>query len=728
MLFFLTISEKMFKCNNCHYTSNYKSNVKRHQMLHDTNSSIIQNNQPSSLTIKHPSSNMKINDQQIDASYPVQALNLANNIHIPPTTKQVINIQPPANVVVTPTKKPVIHDANKKYFDIRLKENFKLFISGPSRSGKTVFVKKLIDDIDIFTHSPPTIITLVYKVFQPIYYNMNIDHLVLDGDDLKERLINIANGEPMLIIFDDLINSNSLSDLANLFVVDGRHMNFSMVFISQKLFVNNDHYRQISLNCDYYVVFKNPRNALEIRNLASQMTPGKMELVTYYTEATKHPFSYLFINLTQECEYQVKYLSYLFNTPHTVQSYSDSSTKELIDGLNNGRTNFKRLYINNTALKMTNMDKTYSNAINHSSDRSIPAVMDKRDNTTSINDAIKDVNIMTDVIDKRDAETSTNGKMENVSTMSDLIGKRDFGTSTNVNSEDVGTMSDKIYKKDYATSTHGDIKDESTMTHLLNKMDNSTYTDRLMRDVGITTDVIEKKNMTTSTITPMKNASVSMNLPMYDQGVSTNMIDMRNVGTTTDGIQSNIHDYPMEIYPVSNTSSNSVISYDNRHSLYSDRDMAPIHVRPERQWRLNAPIYSLIRRPSNLYRNYNTYMHQGSLTHETNHDDEEVLTHENDITNALTYEYGVPKAITYENTIVPYHDYNYYTDDATCTQCDEVFHSTNALKRHQPSCKPSVYACNVCGKNLLTRNSLTRHIRAMHQNRRDIRSVEQKFT
>ena len=29
-------------------------------------------------------------------------------------------------------------------FDIRLKENFKLFISGPSRCGKTVFISKLI--------------------------------------------------------------------------------------------------------------------------------------------------------------------------------------------------------------------------------------------------------------------------------------------------------------------------------------------------------------------------------------------------------------------------------------------------------------------------------------------------------------------------------------------------------------------------------------------------------
>ena len=107
--------------------------------------------------------------------------------------------------------------------------------------------------------------------------------------------------------------------------------------------------------------------------------------------------------------------------------------------------------------------------------------------------------------------------------------------------------------------------------------------------------------------------------------------------------------------------------------------------------------------------------------------DHESLTHDDrGGESALTY--NVPKAITYENTMVPYHDYNHYTDDVTCVQCEEVFHSTNALKRHQPSCKPSVYACNVCGKNLLTRNSLTRHIRAMHQNRRDIRSVEQKFT
>ncbi len=69
---------------------------------------------------------------------------------------------------------------------------------------------------------------------------MEVDHLVQDGHNLTHGLLEISRGEPMLIIFDDMINSGSLAELSDLFVVDGNHMNLSMVFISQKLFVNSD--------------------------------------------------------------------------------------------------------------------------------------------------------------------------------------------------------------------------------------------------------------------------------------------------------------------------------------------------------------------------------------------------------------------------------------------------------------------------------------------------------
>ena len=58
---------------------------------------------------------------------------------------------------------------NKNFYgeesvDIRLKENFKLFVSGPSRCGKTVFVAKLIENIQSFAKQPPTLILYIHKV------------------------------------------------------------------------------------------------------------------------------------------------------------------------------------------------------------------------------------------------------------------------------------------------------------------------------------------------------------------------------------------------------------------------------------------------------------------------------------------------------------------------------------------------------------------------------------
>ena len=45
---------------------------------------------------------------------------------------------------------------NGEVYDIRLKENFKMFVSGPSRCGKTVFVSKLLENIQAFSKQAPS--------------------------------------------------------------------------------------------------------------------------------------------------------------------------------------------------------------------------------------------------------------------------------------------------------------------------------------------------------------------------------------------------------------------------------------------------------------------------------------------------------------------------------------------------------------------------------------------
>ena len=97
------------------------------------------------------------------------------------------------------------------------------------------------------------------------------------------------------------------------------------IFLTQRMFVNDKYFRQISQNCDYFFIFKNPRNSSEIQTLAQQITPGSLHLIKIYIEATRDPFSYLFINLTQECQPEVKFLSQLFNKDHTVKSFVEST-------------------------------------------------------------------------------------------------------------------------------------------------------------------------------------------------------------------------------------------------------------------------------------------------------------------------------------------------------------------------------------------------------------------
>ena len=100
----------------------------------------------------------------------------------------------------------------------------------------------------------------------------------------------------------------------------------SIIFLSQRLFVNDEYFRQISGNCDYFCVFKNPRKVNEIRELAKQLTPGGLELLDIYKMTTQEPYSYLFINLTQECPDILKYTSHLFNYDHYIKVYVNKNS------------------------------------------------------------------------------------------------------------------------------------------------------------------------------------------------------------------------------------------------------------------------------------------------------------------------------------------------------------------------------------------------------------------
>ena len=102
-----------------------------------------------------------------------------------------------------------------------------------------------------------------------------------------------------LIVFDDqMIDASKDKRIVNLFTRGSHHRNLSVIYIVQNLFHQGKGSRSISLNSHYLVLFKNPRDKLQILTLAKQMYPGQTDFfLNQYDEAVKRPFGYLLIDL-----------------------------------------------------------------------------------------------------------------------------------------------------------------------------------------------------------------------------------------------------------------------------------------------------------------------------------------------------------------------------------------------------------------------------------------------
>ena len=85
----------------------------------------------------------------------------------------------------------------------------------------------------------------------------------------------------MLLIIDDLMSETD-SRVTKLFTKGSHHKNASVIYISQNLFHKGKENRYISLNSHYLILFKNPRDALQITHLGRQIFPDKGK---YFREA-----------------------------------------------------------------------------------------------------------------------------------------------------------------------------------------------------------------------------------------------------------------------------------------------------------------------------------------------------------------------------------------------------------------------------------------------------------
>ena len=172
---------------------------------------------------------------------------------------------------------------------MKLIHPFTCIISGPSGSGKSSLVVDIILKKQI-TPAPFNIVWL-YAEDQPLYRKLSSVTFIRNiPDDIETRF---KPSKTNLLVIDDLMTKAHSDDrLTRLFSVGSHHRNLSIIFIVHNLFHHGREMRTMSLNSHYLVLFKNPRDSLQITTLARQMYPGQskflLEISTFRMRQRSH--------------------------------------------------------------------------------------------------------------------------------------------------------------------------------------------------------------------------------------------------------------------------------------------------------------------------------------------------------------------------------------------------------------------------------------------------------
>ena len=184
--------------------------------------------------------------------------------------------------------------------DSQLHMGSNLLVAGPTNSGKTIFVMKMLHPIDAMFDVVPQAVywyygkkTQVHDILVSRNYNMlpgplpdNFDHIIPNS----------------VVVIDDLMrDGTSKKSVTDLMVSLAHHTPCFVVNIVQNLFFYSKELRTQNLNSQYKCLFPNAQAPGQIQILARQMFPAHTQvLLQAFLDATRRPYGYLFLDFHQK--------------------------------------------------------------------------------------------------------------------------------------------------------------------------------------------------------------------------------------------------------------------------------------------------------------------------------------------------------------------------------------------------------------------------------------------
>ena len=165
------------------------------------------------------------------------------------------------------------------------------------------------------------------------------------------------NGTKYLLIFDDscekICNSKAFVDIATA----GRHRGLLKIYNKHNFFHQSKLGRNVELQNTHIVLFKSPRDVMQVTTLSTQLGLGS-ELIDWYRDAASVPFGHLLIDWSPRTDDRLRYCTNTGSIPSKFYIPNRLKQSKLMDDEDK-----KSLYSSCVPMKFPQMQKSFPSVL-----------------------------------------------------------------------------------------------------------------------------------------------------------------------------------------------------------------------------------------------------------------------------------------------------------------------------------------------------------------------------
>ena len=196
--------------------------------------------------------------------------------------------------------------------DPRLKTPSNILVVGPSKSGKTTFVCRMIRERNEMFRDPLPRVLFCYTEWQSVFDALKKVEGVTMHEGLPKDFYSPFDGKPGMLVMDDLmVEGAGDPELEKLITRGSHHRQLTTVCLSQNLFRKG--MRTQNLNTHYVVAFKNPRDRTQMGYLFRQAFPKHQKAAEEaFKEATQDRYGYLLFDFETDTPDELRLRTRIF--------------------------------------------------------------------------------------------------------------------------------------------------------------------------------------------------------------------------------------------------------------------------------------------------------------------------------------------------------------------------------------------------------------------------------